>query len=126
MTNLDKYRDILKNLDFGYTQSEITLFNKCSYSTISKAKAWRLDGYPVKNGKMKSSSSEISSENIPNDIIEILEKGFEIDNLAFVSQEPIINYIWLRNLAQQMRIKGCHQISKKQLKIAVKKLIDLI
>jgi hypothetical protein len=68
MTNIEKYEKILTELALGRTQSDITISCKCSFGTITRAKAWALKehGYPVvdppKNSSSRNSSSISSSE----------------------------------------------------------------
>ena len=67
MTNYEKYKEILKELDLGKSQSDITINQSCSYGTITRAKKWALAGFPTKN-KKNSSSESSSSENSSSEI----------------------------------------------------------
>jgi hypothetical protein len=99
MTNINKYEKILTELALGKTQSEITLSCKCSFGTITRAKAWALKehGYPVvdspNNSSSSNSSSISSSESYKDDPVPV-EVGFNSRFLSWMGSVLEIKKYW--------------------------------
>ncbi len=127
-----KYKLILEKLNSGLSWKQITIDCGVSNSSITSAKKWDSAGRKILTTKksttilMKKKSVVKKCSEIPIDVHGHRVSEPALNVLPFITEKPITNYIWLRNLAQQMRIPKCHQKSKKQLKMLVKSIIDLI
>ena len=122
MTNIEKYKLILSELALGKKQNEIILSCKCSYGTITRAKAWQkeLVDFVVPNVASESSSSESSSsessssKSSSSDVVvseNSSKKGPKIEILEFDYNSRFLS--WMGSV---LKIEKYYGLSKEVLK----------